>query len=45
MKHIPSGALVVVVDDGSKPAAVVPDGVQLFAMKHHSALLLRRTPA
>ncbi|EBY1362610.1 glycosyltransferase family 2 protein [Salmonella enterica subsp. enterica serovar Senftenberg] len=29
MKHLPSGALVVVVDDGSKPAAVVPAGVQL----------------
>ncbi|HHA1807016.1 TPA: glycosyltransferase family 2 protein, partial [Enterobacter hormaechei subsp. xiangfangensis] len=24
MKHLPAGALVVVVDDGSKPAAVVP---------------------
>jgi GT2 family glycosyltransferase len=30
MKHIPSGALVVVVDDGSKPAAVVPDNVKLL---------------
>ncbi|HEM8505029.1 TPA: glycosyltransferase family 2 protein [Citrobacter koseri] len=30
MKHLPSGALVVVVDDGSKPAAVVPAGVQLL---------------
>lgn len=29
-KHLPSGALVVVVDDGSKPAAVVPQGVQLL---------------
>lgn len=29
MKHLPAGALVVVVDDGSKPAAVVPAGVQL----------------
>ena len=29
-KHLPAGALVVVVDDGSKPAAVVPDGVQLL---------------
>ncbi|HDC4490766.1 TPA: glycosyltransferase family 2 protein, partial [Enterobacter asburiae] len=29
MKHLPSGALVVVVDDGSKPAAVVPDNVKL----------------
>ena len=33
-KHLPIGALVVVIDDGS-----------CFAMKHHSALLLRRTPA
>lgn len=28
MKHLPSGALVVVVDDGSKPAAVVPENVK-----------------
>jgi GT2 family glycosyltransferase len=30
MKHLPAGALVVVIDDGSKPAAFVPDGVQLL---------------
>lgn len=30
MKHLPAGALVVVVDDGSKPATVAPDGVQLL---------------
>lgn len=30
MKHLPAGALVVVIKDGSKPAAVVPDGVQLL---------------
>lgn len=30
MKHLPSGALVVVIDDGSKPASVVPVGVQLL---------------
>ncbi|EBW5188247.1 glycosyltransferase family 2 protein [Salmonella enterica subsp. enterica serovar Heidelberg] len=30
IKHLPSGSLVVVVDDGSNPAAVVPDGVQLL---------------
>ncbi len=30
MKHLPAGALVVVVDDGSSPAAVVPSGVQLL---------------
>jgi len=29
LKHLPAGALVVVIDDGSQPAAVVPDGVQL----------------
>ncbi|EMP4131978.1 glycosyltransferase family 2 protein [Salmonella enterica] len=29
MKHLPSGALVVVIDDGSNPAAVVPDNVNL----------------
>lgn len=29
LKHLPAGALVVVVDDGSQPAAVVPDGLQL----------------
>ncbi|MBH3296751.1 glycosyltransferase family 2 protein [Serratia marcescens] len=30
LKHLPPGALVVVVDDGSKPAAAVPDGIKLF---------------
>ena len=30
MKHLPSGALVVVIDDGSKPPAVVPANVKLF---------------
>lgn len=30
MKYLPAGALVVVIDDGSKPAAVVPDSVQLL---------------
>nr|WP_240184673.1 hypothetical protein [Enterobacter cloacae] len=35
-KHLPAGALVVVVDDGSKPAAVVPDGVQL--LRHEKSL-------
>ncbi|NTZ33116.1 glycosyltransferase family 2 protein [Citrobacter freundii] len=29
MKHLPSGALVVVIDDGSKPPAVVPANVKL----------------
>ncbi|WNP33594.1 glycosyltransferase family 2 protein [Enterobacter kobei] len=36
IKHLPAGALVVVVDDGSKSAAVVPDGVQL--LRHESSL-------
>lgn len=36
MRHLPSGALMVVVDDGSKPAAVVPDGVQL--LRHETSL-------
>lgn len=36
MKHLPAGAQVVVVDDGSKPAAVVPDGVQL--LRHETSL-------
>ncbi|WP_312804211.1 glycosyltransferase family 2 protein [Atlantibacter hermannii] len=30
LKHLPAGALVVVVDDGSMPAAVVPDGIRLI---------------
>jgi len=30
MKHLPAGALVVVIDDGSKPAAVGPECVQLL---------------
>lgn len=36
IKHLPAGALVVVIDDGSKPAAVVPDGVQL--LRHVTSL-------
>lgn len=36
MKYLPAGALVVVIDDGSKPAAVVPDGVQL--LRHETSL-------
>ncbi|VVA47931.1 Glycosyl transferase family 2 [Serratia ficaria] len=35
MKHLPPGALVVVVDDGSVPAAVVPEGVKLI--RHETA--------
>ncbi|EPM7086512.1 glycosyltransferase family 2 protein [Enterobacter hormaechei subsp. xiangfangensis] len=35
-KHLPVGALVVVIDDGSKPAAVVSDGVQL--RRHETSL-------
>lgn len=30
LAHLPDGALVVVVDDGSKPAITVPDSVQLI---------------
>lgn len=36
MKYLPAGALVVVIDDGSKPAAAVPDGVQL--LRHETSL-------
>ncbi|AKL00457.1 hypothetical protein AI2694V1_1490 [Enterobacter cloacae] len=36
MKFLPAGALVVIIDDGSKPAARVPDGVQL--LRHESSL-------
>lgn len=36
LKHLPAGALVVVIDDDSKPAAVVPDGVQL--VRHETSL-------
>ncbi|EKO4983792.1 glycosyltransferase family 2 protein [Escherichia coli] len=36
MKHLPAGALLVVIDDGSKPAAVVPDSVLL--LRHESSL-------
>ncbi|EKK5511101.1 MULTISPECIES: glycosyltransferase family 2 protein [Enterobacter] len=36
MKHLPTGALLIVVDDGSKPAAVVPDGVKLI--RHETSL-------
>lgn len=36
MKHLPSGALVVVIDDGSSPAAIVPNGVKL--VRHDQSL-------
>ncbi|WP_313084001.1 glycosyltransferase family 2 protein [Atlantibacter sp.] len=35
-KHLPAGALVVVVDDGSQPAAAVADGIRLI--RHKSSL-------
>ena len=35
-KYLPSGALVVVIDDGSSPAAVAPEGVQLI--RHDKSL-------
>lgn len=36
LKHLPASALVVVVDDGSKPAAVVPDGMS--KIRHETTL-------
>jgi hypothetical protein len=36
LNHLPDGALVVVIDDGSNPAAIVPDGVQL--LRHEKSL-------
>lgn len=36
MNHLPSGALVVVIDDGSHPAAVAPDKVTL--VRHEKSL-------
>lgn len=30
MKHLPTGALVVIIDDGSVPAAVAPEGFKLI---------------
>ncbi|MEB7063960.1 glycosyltransferase family 2 protein [Escherichia coli] len=36
VKHLPAGAIVVVIDDGSRPAAVVPDGIQL--LRHEASL-------
>jgi hypothetical protein len=35
-QFLPSGALVVVIDDGSLPAAVIPDGIQLI--RHDKSL-------
>ena len=35
-KHLPAGALRVVVEDGSTPAAIAPDGVQL--LRHETSL-------
>lgn len=39
LKHLPPGALVVVVDDGSSPAAAVPDGIQLFRHEESSGIV------
>lgn len=36
LRHLPPAALVVVIDDGSQPPAVVPDGVQLI--RHDKSL-------
>ena len=36
MKYLPAGTLMVVIDDGSKPAAVLPDGVQ--QLRHETSL-------
>lgn len=36
LQHLPAGALVVVVDDGSQPQAVVPAGVKLI--RHEKSL-------
>ncbi|WP_336228035.1 hypothetical protein [Enterobacter kobei] len=38
LRDLLTGALVVVIDDVSKPAAVVPDGVQL--LRHEASLSL-----
>ncbi|MCI1899264.1 MAG: glycosyltransferase family 2 protein [Enterobacter sp.] len=35
IKHLPSGALLVVIDDGSKPSASVPESVKL--LRHESS--------
>ncbi|MEH5180663.1 glycosyltransferase family 2 protein [Klebsiella pneumoniae] len=35
-KHLPAGAFVVVVDDGSNPPASVPDGIEL--LRHETSL-------
>ncbi|WP_194205801.1 glycosyltransferase family 2 protein [Superficieibacter sp. 1612_C1] len=36
LRYLPAGALVVVIDDGSAPAATVPDGVKLI--RHDTSL-------
>lgn len=36
MKYLPADTLVVIIDDGSKPAAIVPDSVQL--LRHETSL-------
>ena len=36
LKHLPARAMIVVIDDGSKPAAVVPESVQL--LRHETSL-------
>lgn len=44
IKHLPAGSLVVVIDDGSKPAAVVPDGVQLRRHETSLGIVASKTP-
>lgn len=39
MKYLPSGALVVVVDNGSKPAAFVHDGAVKWLQQYADGLL------
>lgn len=45
LKHLPPGALVVVVDDGSNPAAAVPDGIQLFRHEESRGIVATKMPA
>jgi GT2 family glycosyltransferase len=39
LNYLPAGSLLVVIDDGSQPAATIPDGVQLLRLKHHQGIV------
>lgn len=44
-KHLPPGAVVVIVDDGSAPAAVAPEYARLIRHEQSQGIVASKTPA